>query len=687
MNFDSLELKSEYSSLTDNAYDEFFNKILKSTRLYYRIGGGFSSKNFALCAEGLQEFIQNDGIMKLILMPKFNESDVDSINKGVKNTSDVISECWIQEFAEIREKFIQNHTKALAWMLANGNLEIRVVVPIDSNGTIISHRMLQESQIFKQITGIFWDEDNNAVSFSGDVNFDDGLLGEYYRFRVYRSTDKSENKYLEKDFEEFDRYWEGEGIHGEISWKTIPIPDAVRNDLIKIAPKSKSDIKLTNIPRLRPYQKKAIRNWIGNDNRGIFEMATGTGKTFTAIGCIDKIKQNNQKMFVVIVCPYDNLVRQWQKELEKWGYNSSITVGEKKWHQNMVDKIASLKTNESKNIFILLTTYVTLSSDKFLKVVGRAGITTMLIADEVHNAGSPQNSRGLSSVYDYRLGLSATLERYFDPDGTLMLESFFGDTVYELDLATAIQKDFLVSYYYYPIYVDLNYEEYEKYESLTKLIARLWNSKSHQDRKQLEMTLLNRARIIRDAENKLEKFAEWVDKNTDGVKYSLIYCSEKQMSTVKDILNKNGIINREITAKNPSDPKQRIGILNQFSSGQYDVIVANRVLDEGADIPAAKHCIMLASTGNPKQFIQRRGRVLRKFHGTYADKSKKEHADIYDILVIPDISEGYSEDVIRTERQIVSSQIKRQEEMAKIALNSDSCLAEIENIKKKFVLE
>ena len=389
---------------------------------------------------------------------------------------------------------------------------------------------------------------------------------------------------------------------------------------------------------------------------------------------------------MVIACPFDNLERQWQKELKKWGFDSSITSGDAKWHQNMGDKIASLKMDESQNLFILITTYVTFSSDKFVKMIENSDVTTMLIADEVHNAGSSRNSRGLNNAYDYRLGLSATLERYFDPEGTRMLKEFFGDTVYALDLATAIQKKFLVNYYYFPIYVDLTDEEYEKYEALTRTIARLWNSKSREEREQLEMTLLKRARIIRDAKNKLKKFEEWLGDHIDDAKYSLVYCSEKQMPYVKSTLNKHGIINREITAKNPSDPKQRADILNKFSSGHYDAIVANRVLDEGVDIPAAKNCIMLASTGNPKQFIQRRGRVLRKLRGTYGDKSKKMHATIYDILVIPDISPGYTEDVIRTERQIVSSQIKRQEEMARIALNSDECMAEIEDIKKKFSL-
>ena len=148
-----------------------------------------------------------------------------------------------------------------------------------------------------------------------------------------------------------------------------------------------------------------------------------------------------------------------------------------------------------------------------------------------------------------------------------------------------------------------------------------------------------------------------------------------------------GIVNCKITHDSPSDPKKRSEIIKQFSDGLYDVIVANRVLDEGADIPSARICIMLASTGNPKQFIQRRGRVLRRFNENYNDGSKKEYAVIHDILVIPEISSDYTDDEIRVERQIVASQVKRLENMAHVAINSDSCLKEIDALKRKFSIE
>ncbi len=683
MNFQDIELKSEYDSISDDVYDEFFNKVLKCSRKYNRIGGKFTSKNFAACAEGLQEFIQNDGYMKLVLLPEFNAEDIDSINKGIKNAHDVISECWIKDFSEVQEKFIEDHTRALAWMLANDHLEIKIIVPVDSQGAILSEVKLDDGQLFKLKTGIFWDNDDKAISFSGNIDFDDKMFGEYHHFRIYRSWDDSEKKFLDKDYEEFYKYWDGQSIESDILLKTIPLPEAIRKNLIEIAPNSKSEIRLQNMPRLRPYQKTAIRNWKENDYGGIFEMATGTGKTFAAVGCIKELQKIQETLQVVIACPFDNIERQWKQELAKWGFDSAVTSGDTKWDQHMKDKIASLETR-NRNISIIITTYKTFCTDKFISIVESCNAPLLLVADEVHNAGASAHISGLTNAYNYRLGLSATLERYFDPDGTALLQRFFGDTVYTLDLQSAIERKFLVGYYYHPIHVDLNEEEYEKYSSYTKVIARLWNSKKPEDREKLELALINRSRIILNAESKIVKFKEWVQEHKDGLEYALIYCSEKQMDTVKKTLDKSAIINREITHKNPSNPVMRSDIIKKFSKGLFNAIVANRVLDEGADIPSAKNCIMLASTGNPKQFIQRRGRVLRRFKEGYPDGSKKDNAIIYDLLVVPSISEDYTDDEVRIERQIVASQIRRMEEMAGIAINHESCLENIKKLKEKF---
>lgn len=688
MNFKDLEIKEEYNSISDDVYRDFFNHILKHAKRYARVGGLFTSRNFAACADGLQEFIQNDGKMELVLLPTFTQEDADAINKGIKKSDEVISERWIKDFKQIKDKFVKDHTKALAWMLANNYLEIRLVVPTFPDGKVIPTSELEKIHIFKRKTGIFWGEDYDAITFSGNIDFDDKMFGEYYYFRVYRSWDDSEKKFVDDDFDEFQKFWEGKKIEGiSFEIKTMSLPRAIKENLISVAPKAKSEINLNKSPKLRPYQEIAVRNWITNNKRGIFEMATGTGKTFTAIGAIRELQKTTEKLLVVVVCPFDNLERQWAAELSKWELGSFVTSKATKWHQMLRDTIAILESTPKESISIIITSYATFHTEKFTETISRCKVPVLLIADEVHNAGSSENIKGLVNGYTFRLGLSATLERYFDEEGTNVIQNFFGDTVYSLDLKEAIEKNFLVGYYYYPIYVDLTEEEYIEYKLLTSKIARLWNAKGI-DKKPLEIALQQRARVIRDAKNKLSAFEDLISKNK-GIKYTLIYCSEKQMDVVKSKLNAvkpKPIINREITADNPKDPKQRLEILKDLAHEKYFAIVANRVLDEGADVPEAKNCIMLASTGNPKQFIQRRGRVLRKFSDTYPDGTKKEFATIYDILVIPELSDDYTEEEIKTEKAIVKSQINRQEMMAEIAINSEECLAEIKKIKKKFSL-
>ena len=685
MSLRDLDLKPQYDSITDDVYGDFFNKVFKHSLECARVGGRFTSRNFAACAEGMQEFIQLDGTMRLVLLPEFTKGDIDAINRGIRRAQDVLSEKWISDLSEVKDKFVENHTKALAWMLANGNLEIKIVVPERRDGSVVSCEELRDSQVFRNKTGIFWDK-NNAVSFSGNIEFDDKMVGEYYHFRVYRGWDEGERKYVDHDLEEFYRYWDGQEIDAGIVLKTLSMPDAVRDSLLRIAPKSKSEIKLQNVPRLRPYQKEAVRMWDKNASKGVFEMATGTGKTFTAIGCIEKAKEKDDRLLVVVACPFDNLERQWKRELEKWNIKSMVTSGMRNWLQSLTGMIASLEVSKNNEIAVVITTYKTFSSDKFVRAMERCSIPTMLVADEVHNAGSSEYALGLTDAYKYRLGLSATLERYFDPVGTELVRKFFDKTVYEMSLKSAIQNEFLVGYHYHLVFTDLNSGEYEEYRSYTTTIAKTWNSKKPEHRELLKNAMLARSRIVRDATSKIERFRELVDTHKDNMGHTLAYCSEKQMAEAKRILSRHGIVNREITAKKPSNPKQREEILKDFSAGHYDVIVANRVLDEGADVPAAKRCVMLANTGNPKQFIQRRGRVLRKFTGTYGDGSNKEHADIHDMLVIPSLSSDYTPEEIKTERQIVASQIGRLEEMADAAINRDECMEIMKTLKARFSL-
>ena len=686
MKLRNADIKPQYDSISDDVYGDFFNPVFTCSQQCARAGGRFTSKNLATCAIGMQEFIQNDGRMKLSMLPEFSKEDIDAIRLGIRDESDVLSEGWIKDMSEISERFVDDHVKALSWMLANGNLDIRIVIPRDDKGQIVRHAALHESQVFKKKTGLFWDSTGDVLSFSGNMEYDDKMMGEYYHFRTYRSWVQDEKKYVDEDYNEFSQYWDGQANAGKMRLQVVELPEAIRESMIKIAPNSKSEIRLSEVPRLRPYQKEAVKMWTDAGCRGVLEMATGTGKTFTAIGCMLEILKKSKKVLVVIVCPFDNLERQWEAELARWNIESQVTSRNQGWYTAMKDGISALKVSDDEGMLVVITSYNTFNNKKFTRAVEESNVKSMLVADEVHNAGSATRLAGLSGAYTYRLGLSATLERYFDEQGTAALRGFFGSTVFALDLAQAIKHKFLVGYNYYPIYTDLKADEYEEYRKRTRLIAMLWRSKKSKDRERLERELDMRSRIILNAESKIDRFADWARAHEGKIKYTLVYCSETQMPRVKRILTECGAVNREITAENPKNPRRRAAILQEFANGTYDAIVANKVLDEGADVPAARTCVMLASTGNPKQFVQRRSRVLRRFPQGYADGSRKDHADIYDVIVMPGDICGYTTGEVRVERQIVASQINRQEMMAGLALNKDACMKDISIVKMKFSL-
>lgn len=686
MKLRNVEIKPQYDSISDDVYGDFFNPVFKQSQRCTRAGGRFTSKNLAACATGMQEFIQNDGSMKLAMLPEFSEEDVDAIRRGVRNEVDILSEGWIRDLSEISEKFVEDHVKALSWMLASGNLEIRIVIPKDRKGQIVRHASLHESQIFKKKTGLFWDPNGDVVSFSGNMEYDDKMMGEYYHFRTYRSWIEDEKKYVDQDYDEFRKYWDGHANAGMMQLEVVKLPEAIKNSLINIAPNSKSEIGLQTLPQLRPYQKEAVQGWTDAGYQGVLEMATGTGKTFTAIGCMNEMQKRCKKTLVVVVCPFDNLERQWESELARWGIDSQVTSRNRGWYTAMKDGISALEVSDRDGMLVVITSYNTFHNEKFTRAVEESNLKSMLVADEVHNAGSPTRIAGLSDSYDYRVGLSATLERYFDKQGTSTLKEFFGETVFTLDLEKAIKQKFLVGYNYHPIYTELKADEYEEYKKKTRLIAMLWQSKKPKDRERLERELDMRSRIILNAESKIERFSEWAKMHEGQIKHTLVYCSETQMPRVKQILTKYGAVNREITAENPKNPRNRTAILKEFANGAYDAIVANKVLDEGVDVPAARTCVMLASTGNPKQFIQRRGRVLRQFPQGYADGGRKDYANIYDMIVMADDTCGYTAGELRVERQIAASQIRRQEMMAGLALNKDVCMRKISSAKAKFFL-
>lgn len=663
------KLEPSYNSANDDIVNDFYNLALSEAIKYDRISGFFNSTSLAIAARGIDKFIKHDGHMRLICGAKLSSDDLESINNSedLKNILDIN---FLKDYESIEDELIENHVKVLGWMVANNYLDIKIGVNRKNDG-------FYESGMLHSKIGIMYDDSGDSILFDGSVNETAyGWKNNIESLNVFKSWKNPE--FMVNDKKDFENFWEGNNPFLDI----FEVPEATKNKLIEIAPKSKEEVlnlKLTSEPKLRDYQEEAIKNWFNNDCKGIFEMATGTGKTFTALACFKKLKDSKNSLVTIIACPQSHLIDQWEDNVKKF-YDGEIIIASSKnshWKTDM----NKLYTNFLMGIFddvVILTTHKSLSSKFFRDIIKKINIETFLIVDEVHGMGSSKQSIGLDEFYTQRLGLSATPERWFDDEGTSLIKSFFGDVIFKFDLSRALNEvnpdtgeTYLTHYNYYPIIIDLNDEEYAEYYKYSLLIASLLNSKNKNE-ENLSILLNKRQRIVNNAAEKYGAFRKILKKHKNISKL-IVFCSPQQINNVQKILDEEKItpqhrFTQKESAKNPkNDLSERKKLLTNFDKGSYRALVAIKCLDEGVDVPSAENAIILSSTSNPREHIQRRGRILRRFPG-------KDLANIFDILVFPKENTDSCNTIRRKE-------IKRYIEFAKNADNSYDCY----NILKKYV--
>ena len=451
---------------------------------------------------------------------------------------------------------------------------------------------------------------------------------------------------------------------------------------------------LSFINNLWYFQKDAIDNLGNNDFRGIFSMATGTGKTKTAIGGIIKLINSKTRLFAVICSPQNTILKQWEKEIKNLGlFNASIIADSTNslWNTQLADKV--IDYNEKNiNSCVVFTTYNTLSSDKFIDLISNLSGHSLLVGDEVHWAGAATFRKGLVQTYQFRLGLSATPKRYMDEEGTDEIINYFGDVVYEFSLERALteinpitKETFLCPYNYYPLFVNLNENELSEYYELTEKINRQFakESKYEFNSDYFQRLCEKRQAIIVNAIGKHEVLSNLLN-SLEIIKFLLIYCSPEQIDTVQAILNTKGIINHRFTGQEGTSPRkeyngksERDFILCNFEQGAYKALVAMRCLDEGVNIERAEYAILMASSGNSKEYIQRRGRLLRRH-------KDKRISNIFDLIVVPYLDKEKATKATRDDLKILSKEFKRYEEFANLAENKLEALTAIFGIKELY---
>lgn len=711
MSFKEIDIQESYRSDKGNIVDQFYLPVLSKGIEYWRAVGFFNSASLAKAAKGVTSLIKNGGKMKLIASPQLDEQDVEALKKGYEQREDIIKRSILKEFEHVESEVVRKRLRFLAWLVADELLDIRFALVREGYG------------IYHEKIGILKDTEGNTIAFGGSPN--ETLGGIYSNFEsidVFRSWVEGEESRVQDKVGYFENLWKNKTrklevidfseaskreIFEQFKPKNRPTGDpesSISNETTSVMDEGKSyerrnlkEIKIPDYIDLRPYQKEAIAKWFEKSGQGVLKMATGTGKTITALSAAtslrEHLKENNQPLTIIVVCPYQHLVTQWDENASEFGYKPIKCFKSRSlWNKRLNSSITSVNAKVKDDLFII-TTNSTFSGNEFQKLIENLRQPLLFIVDEVHNLGSRKLRSQLPNYAEFRLGLSATPERWYDEEGTESLYDYFGDPVFEYGLEKAINNGFLTPYDYHPVLVPLTDDELQEYLEISKKVTVMMASGNfdlEDEHGPLSQLLINRARITATAKNKLSCLQDEFEKH-DLINsiHNLVYCGDgsvdleiqdeemRQIEAVTRLLgNEMGMLNSAYIAE--TDTEKRKTLLKNFERGEIQALVAIRCLDEGVDVPATKRAFILASSTNPRQFIQRRGRVLRKSEG-------KEKAEIWDFIVIPPF-EAVQGSSFSIERKLIEKELRRVTEFTKLARNGAQANNKLLEIKKQYNL-
>lgn len=662
-----LNLQTEYRTGSSDSIADLYAPCLQQSILYKRAVGYFRSSVYLVTSVAVIDFARRGGKIQLVCSPELNANDAEAIRIGYLKREEIASEQLIYELGRLfADPYTRHSTRVLATLVAVRALEIKIAIRKPSQG------------LYHEKIGVFIDQYGNRVSFIGSANESwSGWhpQGNYESVEVFCSWRHSiEEERSARHELNFDNLWVGNTPEVQ----TLSFPDAVRHCLCKEAFQSleEAEMSFVSTPRTNkrlplPHQINAIESWRNQGSRGIFEHATGSGKTFTALEAARS--HLNEGLPVLILVPSRILLEQWNEEVKTEFPDAVIVLvgaGHNRWKK--LGRIRNLSASYATGSRVIIATMQTAATNVFKQSLCQ-GLHLMLIADEVHQIGSPYNSQCLQIGTGHRLGLSATPKRYGDPEGTAKLFDYFGPVVPPpITLPDAVKSGRLVEYEYHPHSIHLSADEAEAWKALTRQIGieilKLKNAGGEtrlSDR--IKMLLIQRSRIAKKASGKPYLAAQIIKKCYEVGQSWLIYCEDvEQLRETMRQLKLDGIEPIEYHTGMEGNRDATLDWFCKFGG----ILVSIKCLDEGVDIPTISHALILASSQNPRQFIQRRGRVLRIAPG-------KHLAIIHDAIVVPVSIDDEPEQL-----SLLKSELLRAIEFSNSALNK-SAGAELRQIARK----
>lgn len=689
----ALPLKTDYRKGRDDIAKDFYLPCMSIAEHYDRAVGFFNSAIYVVAWPSLKEFVARRGRMRLICSPVLPPRDVEAIETGYSQRFE--QETGGQLLDDIRymlaTPYLYRPTAVLATLIALEVVDIKIAFMKKSPG---------HDRLFHEKLGIFHDAFGNALAFKGSMNETWAGLsadGNLESVDVFLSWEhEREANRVRENVAWFEALWKDELQSDGVRVRRFP--EIAREELLSAAdvqrwPELVDQIckeiaaserfEARQVPgarKLRPHQADALHVWEQRGRRGILEHATGSGKTFTAVSAMRDALTRREVPLVLV--PSELLLEQWYREMMEYLGDLKPQIlrcgaGHTKWRDDGL--LGAWTRPRSEAPRIVLSTMQTASMAEFRAAL-RPGSHLFLVADEVHRAGSPNHLQLLSLDTGPRLGLSATPRRAGDPDGTAKIFAYFEDVVPPpFTLQDAIRSGALAPYFYHVHTVTLTSGEQETWDEITvrirKLSARNASAKVKDPAsdERIKHLLIERGRLLKQAQGKAAASASILSAAYRRGDRWIVYCDDLvQLAAVRSAIEGVGLDSTEYHSTMSGNKEQTIRLF-EANGG---IVVSIRCLDEGVDIPSVTHALILASSKNPREYVQRRGRVLRRAEG-------KSVAHIHDVLVLPshiDETEGAGEDL---RLNIVAGEITRSIEFGKSALNP-AAITDLERIALRF---
>lgn len=659
----NLELKSIYRSYGEDSISDIMSPLLANAVSYKRSVGFFSTSSLNITSNGLNQLILNrkkfgleckHPFIQFIASPTISASDKEAIELGYKNRDEVIKNAFINEFKYTLNQLDDDNLNLLVDLITYNYVDIKIA---KTKGLGTYHDKF----------GIIEDENGDIIAFNGSSNeSENGFRDNYERILIFKSWKNNEEAFVKDDLNEFDSLWNGKNEFNDV----YEFPEAIRESIIEVR-NSRSDKSNNCAYKPYEYQIKAINAWKDNGCKGFFVMATGTGKTLTSLFSLQEVF-NKEPLFTVIAVPYKHLIAQWFEDVKKIFPNVKIQMVSSEfnnWDNKLRNFLMLNKLKKEKEPIIVITTIKSFYSDKFENVFSYNKMKTCLIVDEAHNFLNKIYERKYFIDYDYKIGLSATPVFGSNSQKTYDLLNFFGGEVYSLPIEEAIGK-YLVDYNYHPIFVEATERDEEQFKFYTKKMASYIKDDVIINEEEYTKAFRARLRCISTAENKMNNL-ESIIKQIDAKDHFIVYCSDgkgddsiRYLNHTIELLRGLGYDPSQFTATENMETRMRL--IDSFNQGDIHTLVAIRCLDEGINIPSITKALILSSNNNYREFVQRRGRILRKYND-------KKIADIYDVIVLP------SNDCV----EMAKIELRRFNEYMKVAKNFDN----VRSILNKYLYE